>query len=544
MTVLEQPLPPSELDGLAAITRRADIPVIADESCKTAADIPPLVGKVDGINIKLAKCGSLREALRMIAIARAHGLMVMVGCMIESSIAITAAAHFTPLVDIVDLDGAALLANDPFVGASIDAGQVDPSDRARSGRPAEMTDRFALVALPLPLAQPYTYRIPDTLADRVVPGARVVVPVRRRELVGVVTALDAPAPEAASRDVLAAPDPEAAIPPGLLAAGEWVAAYYGAPIGLTLRCMLPAGMWGESRVIAMLVGPAPPGGVAGEVATWLEGKGGEAPVASVARALRRPVWDALDRLARVGAVALRVESPDTDIGAATERLLTLAGEPRTLIERDTLFRRSPRQRALYEALEASGGTAQVRHVVDQLGFREAVVRALVRRGLATITESERVRDPFASLPASPPPGRAHTRTVRRAGGGRIARAGSGLAAVRRDRQREDAGLSRGGPPRARPGPRGDRAGSRDRAHPADGEPAARRLRRSGRRAPQRAFRRRAGRCLAGAPAGRAARGRRGTLRRLRSGRRPRHHRGGRGAREQLQERRSAPVSRA
>ena len=79
---------------------------------------------MDGINIKLAKCGSLREALRMIAIARAHDCMVMVGCMIESSIAITAAAHFTPLVDIVDLDGAALLANDPFVGASIDGGQV------------------------------------------------------------------------------------------------------------------------------------------------------------------------------------------------------------------------------------------------------------------------------------------------------------------------------------------------------------------------------------------------------------------------------------
>ncbi len=124
VTVLEQPLPPSELDGLAEVTRRAEIPVIADESCETAVDIPPLVGKVDGINIKLAKCGSLREAIRMIAVARAHGLMVMVGCMIESSIGITAAAHFTPLVDIVDLDGAALLAGDPFVGATIDGGQV------------------------------------------------------------------------------------------------------------------------------------------------------------------------------------------------------------------------------------------------------------------------------------------------------------------------------------------------------------------------------------------------------------------------------------
>jgi L-alanine-DL-glutamate epimerase-like enolase superfamily enzyme len=124
VTVLEQPLPPSEFEGLAAITRRATIPVIADESCCTAADIPLLVGAVDGINIKLAKCGSLREALRMIAVARAHGLMVMVGCMIESSLGITAAAHFTPLVDIVDLDGAALLASDPFRGAGIDGGQV------------------------------------------------------------------------------------------------------------------------------------------------------------------------------------------------------------------------------------------------------------------------------------------------------------------------------------------------------------------------------------------------------------------------------------
>jgi L-alanine-DL-glutamate epimerase-like enolase superfamily enzyme len=124
VTVLEQPLVPHDLDGLAAVTAQADIPVIADESCLTSVDIPPLVGKVDGINIKLAKCGGLREALRMIAVARAHGLMVMAGCMIESSLGITAAAHFTPLVDIVDLDGAALLADDPFVGATIDGGQV------------------------------------------------------------------------------------------------------------------------------------------------------------------------------------------------------------------------------------------------------------------------------------------------------------------------------------------------------------------------------------------------------------------------------------
>ena len=124
VTVLEQPLVPGDLEGLGEIRRRATIPVIADESCRTLADIPGLVGRVDGINIKLAKCGSLREAIRMIAAARAHSMSVMVGCMIESSLGITAAAHFTPLVDIVDLDGAALLAADPFAGASIAGGQV------------------------------------------------------------------------------------------------------------------------------------------------------------------------------------------------------------------------------------------------------------------------------------------------------------------------------------------------------------------------------------------------------------------------------------
>lgn len=124
VTVLEQPVAANDLDGLARVRDHARMPVIADESCVTSHDIPRLIGRVDGINIKLAKCGSLREALRMIAIARAHGLMVMVGCMIESSLGITAAAHFTPLVDVVDLDGAALLSEDPFVGATIDGGQV------------------------------------------------------------------------------------------------------------------------------------------------------------------------------------------------------------------------------------------------------------------------------------------------------------------------------------------------------------------------------------------------------------------------------------
>jgi len=125
---VEQPLPPDDLEGIAAVRRAGILPVVVDESCVVAADIPRVAEAADGINIKLAKCGSLREALRMIATARAHKMLVMVGCMIETSIGITAAAHFTPLVDAADLDGAALTVNDPFAGAVIGGGPIELPD--------------------------------------------------------------------------------------------------------------------------------------------------------------------------------------------------------------------------------------------------------------------------------------------------------------------------------------------------------------------------------------------------------------------------------
>lgn len=126
--MLEQPLPPHDLEGLRFVRERSPIDVVADESCLVASDIPKLHGVVDGINIKLAKCGSLREAMRMIAVARAHGMRVMCGCMIESTLGIAAAAHFSPLLDDADLDGAALLADDPFVGPAIPGGRITLTD--------------------------------------------------------------------------------------------------------------------------------------------------------------------------------------------------------------------------------------------------------------------------------------------------------------------------------------------------------------------------------------------------------------------------------
>jgi L-alanine-DL-glutamate epimerase-like enolase superfamily enzyme len=122
--LVEQPLAAHDIDGLRFVRERSPLPIVADESCVTSADIPRLVGAVDGINIKLAKCGGLREALRMIAAARTHGMLVMCGCMIETSLGITAAAHLAGLLDYADLDGAALVSNDPFIGASIAGGRI------------------------------------------------------------------------------------------------------------------------------------------------------------------------------------------------------------------------------------------------------------------------------------------------------------------------------------------------------------------------------------------------------------------------------------
>jgi L-alanine-DL-glutamate epimerase-like enolase superfamily enzyme len=121
---VEQPVAANDLAGLRFVRDRSSLPIIADESCVVAADIPRLAGVADGINIKLSKCGGLREALRMIATARAHGMLVMAGCMIETSLGITAAAHFAPLLDFADFDGAALLSDDPFVGATITGGRI------------------------------------------------------------------------------------------------------------------------------------------------------------------------------------------------------------------------------------------------------------------------------------------------------------------------------------------------------------------------------------------------------------------------------------
>ncbi len=120
----EQPIPAGSPEKLRWIRERSPIPLVTDEDSKNANDVPALRGCVDGINVKLVKCGGIRGALAMIHIARAMGLKIMLGCMLESQILTTAAAHLSPLVDWADLDGPFLTARDPFTGIAYAGGKI------------------------------------------------------------------------------------------------------------------------------------------------------------------------------------------------------------------------------------------------------------------------------------------------------------------------------------------------------------------------------------------------------------------------------------
>jgi len=117
-------MPADDLDSVAWVRDKVDIPIIADENCIRLYDVPILGKAYDGINIKLMKCTGIREAIKMINTARAMKMKVMLGCMIESSVGITAGAQISPLVDFADLDGNLLITNDPFEGVKVKNGKL------------------------------------------------------------------------------------------------------------------------------------------------------------------------------------------------------------------------------------------------------------------------------------------------------------------------------------------------------------------------------------------------------------------------------------
>jgi len=135
---VEQPVSADDPEGLRYVYERAELPIAADESCVTAADVPAIADRCDVANLKLMKAGSLPEARRVIAAARAHGLEVMCGCMIESNASIAAAAQLAPLLDYADLDGSLLLAEDPYEGVDLADGEIRLAEQDRAGTGARL----------------------------------------------------------------------------------------------------------------------------------------------------------------------------------------------------------------------------------------------------------------------------------------------------------------------------------------------------------------------------------------------------------------------
>ncbi len=121
---VEQPMPAAMLEETRWVRSRVHIPIIADEACLGPAAVPKLVDSYDGVNVKLDKCGGILEAKRTIDIAKALGMKTMLGCMVSSSVSVTAAAHLSPLVDYADLDGNLLISNDPFTGVQVHEGKL------------------------------------------------------------------------------------------------------------------------------------------------------------------------------------------------------------------------------------------------------------------------------------------------------------------------------------------------------------------------------------------------------------------------------------
>lgn len=121
---VEQPMPADMIEETRWVRKRVHLPLIADEAAVNAQAIPKLVDAYDGVNVKLDKCGGIQQALRMIYVAKSLAMKTMLGCMVSSSVSVTAAAHLSPLVDYADLDGNLLVANDPFRGVRVERGKL------------------------------------------------------------------------------------------------------------------------------------------------------------------------------------------------------------------------------------------------------------------------------------------------------------------------------------------------------------------------------------------------------------------------------------
>jgi primosomal protein N' (replication factor Y) len=263
---------------------------------------------------------------------------------------------------------------------------------------------FAHVAVPRPLYRTFLYRVPESLAEEIAPGCRVVVPFGRLQLTGWVNRLESGPAElpATVRDILDAPDPEPVLDDELMTLCRWVAGYYVAPLGLTLRAALPSLLTAESADLLTRRR-----GVAAQRLTrteltlleHLERRRGPVKLSGVRKALGPGPWArTVEALAAKDLVAVEREAPAVGRLLRTRQVVSLTRELLSLQERDEIFGRAPRQRELYEYLETVDGRSEVAHLGDRLGISRSVVQGLVDKGVAEVSTEEAEVDPFVDLP--------------------------------------------------------------------------------------------------------------------------------------------------
>ena len=234
---------------------------------------------------------------------------------------------------------------------------------------------------------------------------RVLVPFRRSERIGWVVGPGSTEPIAGMKSVLAVLDERPTVPDDLIELCQWMSSYYVAPLGIALRAALPAVLSDLSRDYVTLSRAIPADLKPREqrIVDWLAARPGPQRVRSMRKALAiGSVWREVRSLVSRGMLTHETVAPPSP-SVKTRRVVRLARHLGTLVEREEIFGRAGRQREAYALLEASGGTVELGHLMRNEGFSRAVVRGLEEKGLVTLADEERLRDPFAGTPAATPP---------------------------------------------------------------------------------------------------------------------------------------------
>jgi primosomal protein N' (replication factor Y) (superfamily II helicase) len=257
------------------------------------------------------------------------------------------------------------------------------------------------VALPLPIHRTFTYRVDGEPPPA---GSRVLVPFRRSDRIGWVVGPGDDGPIKGLRPILSVLDRRPSVTPDLLELCRWMADYYVSPLGITIRAALPAVLSDVARdYVTWTAGSSALQGLRPrerKLAEHLLAHEGPQRVATLRRTLGMgSIWPELRALEAHGPARPRSRAAPS-LRCVTRRVARVTRTLGTLEEREELFGRAGRQREAYDLLEASGGAADLKHLVDVEGFSRSVLKGLEEKGLLEMIDEEEIRDPFA---AQPPP---------------------------------------------------------------------------------------------------------------------------------------------